>query len=148
MKKLLVVVGAMLVLLGLALGGFGAWLAGGTLHSLLFDAGTDGEVIGHERHWLSGASGRGRALSRPVVAFNDRDGRTHHFTDPMSSTPELAYGSQVRVWYDPADPAPARIAGSRLWMSTLGLVQLLGGGLCLLLGAPLLLFARFARRSG
>lgn len=147
MKRLLAIVGAMLVVLGLALGGYGAWLAGGTLRSLLFDAATDGEVIGSEQHWLNGGNGRNQMLSRPVVTFTSEDGRRHSFTDPLGATPALENGEKVRVWYDPANPQQARIAGNRLWMSVLGLAQLLGGGLCLLLGVPILLFARFAKRS-
>lgn len=147
MKRLLAIAGGALLVLGLAVGGCGAWLAGGTVRSLLFDTATEGKVVGHDRRWLSGASGRGRALIRPVVSFTDRQGRRHTFTDPVSTTPELVSGSRVRVWYDPDHPDGARVASNRLWMSVLGLVQLFGGGLCLLLGALLLLFARFARRS-
>lgn len=55
--------------------------------------------------------------SYPVVAFMDRDGRSHTVKMPGgSSPPEWAMGDTVTVLYDPERPADARIDS---WSSTL-----------------------------
>jgi len=76
----------------------------------------------------------------PAIQFTAADGRTVTFAGPESGSP-INSGDQVRVSYDPADPAVARdmSAGSGdAW-------RLIGIGALAVLAAPASLLLRFRR---
>ncbi len=147
MKKILTMIAIALIVQGVTAGALGTWLAGRAVHGLVFDAGAQGEIVGREAFVGLTKHGGKRHLSKPVVAFTANDGRRYQFTDSVTITSDPVHGKQVRIWYPPDQPQQAYIAKGRWLGSMLGLVLLLGGGLCVLLGAGFGLFVRFAKWS-
>jgi hypothetical protein len=62
--------------------------------------------------------GRHGPTYSPVIEFTDNEGRTHEFTDSVSSGSQPNVGSTVKVSYDPKNPSHAHNLsnGASKWM--------------------------------
>lgn len=126
-KRILLVVGAGLVVMGLAFGTVAGVLAAGTAQFLAGAQPAEGVVTSLDAKRVSTDDLRRERYSyRPVVTF-DAEGQEHTFTGRVGSDPpQYEVGEQVDVLYDPRDPSAARLAsGFAYWFELIfGLVAL------------------------
>jgi hypothetical protein len=116
---LAMVVAAALIVIGLALAGYGLllWLRIRNLRQRGF---TNGIVVDNEVTSYS----RGRLSFRPVVRFSTPAGREVTFVGAQGRSRSYVEGSRLAVVYDPADPNRAAVGtgGAALGYLSVGLL--------------------------